>query len=249
MHAAITWQPPRRGPFHPARRIRPLQAVRSIRRLLANPDETGEVFRIIEALKGGSLTDALRRLSTTDTGRQMIAARPRLVEQLQDRAALGRLPDGSLGRAYLEFVEHQQISAEGLVEASMEAPRGEHLEPEERWMGDRLRDIHDLQHVLTGYGPDELGELCLLEFMRTQTPNRGISFIVFMGRRKYREAAPALPVEDCVREGRELASAAGWLPGIRWEDRLHEQLEALRQELHLQPPRLYLDTRSRWPGI
>lgn len=248
MHAAPAWQPPPRSPFHPARRIRPLQAMRSMRRLLANPEETGEVFRIIEALKGGSLTQALRRLSATDAGRRMIAARPRLVERLEDRATLARLPAGSLGRAYLEFVERQQISAEGLVEASMEAPRGEHLEPEERWMGDRLRDIHDLQHVLTGYGPDELGELCLLEFMRTQTPNRGIAFIVFMGRRKYREAAPALPVEACVREGRDLARAACWLPGILWEERLADPLVALRAELGLRPPALYHDTRARWPG-
>jgi ubiquinone biosynthesis protein COQ4 len=221
--------------------------MRSMRRLLAHPEETGEVFRIIEALKGGSLTQALQRLSTTDAGRRMIAARPRLVERLEDRAALARLPEGSLGRAYLDFVERQQISAEGLVEASMEAPRGEHLEPEERWMGDRLRDIHDLQHVLTGYGPDELGELCLLEFMRTQTPNRGISFIVFMGRRKYREVAPELPVEDCVREGRELARASGWLVGIEWEDRLGDSLESLRRELDLRPATLYHQTRARWP--
>ena len=59
MQSAAPLQPPRRGPFHPARRIKPLQAARAMRRLLADPEATGEVFRIIEALKGGSLTGAL----------------------------------------------------------------------------------------------------------------------------------------------------------------------------------------------
>ena len=108
------------------------------------------------------------------------------------------------------------------------------------WLADRLRDFHDLQHVLTGYGRDELGELCLLSFMTSQTYNRGISFIVFMGRRKYRQAMPHMDVDALVREGRDIARAARWLPEVHWEERLAEPLEALRAELGLQAPARYL---------
>ena len=47
--------------------------------------------------------------------------------------------------------------------------------------GKRLRDQHDLWHVVTGYGRDELGELCLLGFTYAQTKNRGVGLIVLVG--------------------------------------------------------------------
>jgi len=246
MGAAAAYRPPRRGPFHPANRVRPLTAWRSVRALIANPDATGEVFKIIEALKGGSLARAAARLGETPEGCTLLATRPQLTRLLNDRATLAALPAGSLGRAYLDFVATEELSADGLVSASEEAPRGAWLDPEELWMGDRLRDIHDLQHVLTGYGRDELGELCLLSFMGAQTPNRGIAFIVFMGRRQYRREQPAVPVDECVREGARIAREAAWLPGIAWEERLAEPLEALRTSLGLRPPTLYADSAVRW---
>jgi ubiquinone biosynthesis protein COQ4 len=202
------------------------------------------VFKIIEALKGGSLARAIERLGATADGRSMLQRLPSLLPSLEDRRALAALPEGSLGRAYLAFVEAQQLSADGLVAASEEAPRGEHLDDEERWMGNRLRDIHDLQHVLTGYGRDELGELCLLAFMTTQTHNRGIEFIVFMGRRRYRNALPQLDVDALVSEGRDIARAAAWLPAVPWEDRLGEPLETLRSRLGLRAPVRYLAARA-----
>jgi ubiquinone biosynthesis protein COQ4 len=219
-----------------------------MRKLLADPQATGEVFRIIEALKGGSLARAITRLAATPQGQAMLQEQPSLLPVLGDRRTLAALPEGSLGRAYFAFVEQQQLSADGLVAASEEAPRGEHLDAEEHWMGNRLRDIHDLQHVLTGYGRDELGELCLLSFMTTQTRNRGISFIVFMGRRRYRQALPELPVDELVREGGDIARVAAWLPGVRWEQRLGEPLEQLRRELGLRPPTHYLAACERLAG-
>jgi ubiquinone biosynthesis protein COQ4 len=215
-----------------------------MRALLADPEATGEVFKIIEALKGGSLARALDRLATSADGRSMLQQLPTLLPVLQDRRALGALPEGSLGRAYFAFVEAQQLSADGLVAASEEAPRGEHLDAEERWMGNRLRDIHDLQHVLTGYGRDELGELCLLAFMTTQTYNRGIEFIVFMGRRRFRKALPQIDVDALVQEGRDLARATAWLPAVPWEQHLGEPLEALRSRLGLRAPLRYLAARA-----
>ena len=41
--------------------------------------------------------------------------------------------------------------------------------------------MHDLWHVVTGYGRDELGEACLLAFTYAQNKNRGVGFIAFVG--------------------------------------------------------------------
>ncbi|GIR71835.1 MAG: hypothetical protein CM15mP74_30860 [Halieaceae bacterium] len=77
------------------------------------------------------------------------------------------------GRAYYDFVHAENLSADELIASSETSARKElyrGLSEEETWLADRLRDIHDLQHVMTGYGRDPVGELSLLSFMTTQTP-------------------------------------------------------------------------------
>jgi len=226
-------------------RVQPLVAMRAMRELLNDPDDTAQVFKIIQALKGNSIQQAVKRMYRSVTGRQLMQARPDIIPVLNDREALAAMPEGSLGRAYLAFVEARDLSADGLVAASEEAPERP-LPVDEQWVGLRLRDIHDLQHVLTGYRTDELGELCLLEFMCTQTYNRGIRFIIFMAKRKFCSEQPALPVKACVKEARRIAQQAAWTCDIPWESRLAESLDDIRREMNLQPPALYLSVRDQF---
>jgi ubiquinone biosynthesis protein COQ4 len=219
---------------------RPLQAWRSMRALMASPESTGEVFKIIEALKGNAIFQAVQRLRDDPQGSALLREKPDILPQLNDREALRAMPRGSLGRAYLRFVEARDISADGLVAASEEAPRERELDPDTRWLANRLRDIHDLQHVMCGYGPDELGELCLLAFMHAQTPNRGIGFIIFMGSRQFRREAPHIDIDSCVAEGRHTGETATWFATQRWEELLEQPLTTLREQLGVQPPAVYL---------
>jgi len=227
-------------------RVQPLVALRAMRELLNSPDDTGQVFKIIEALKGNSIKHATRRMFDSASGRPLIEKRSAIVPILSDRDALASMPEGSLGRAYLEFVRKQDLSADGLVAASEEAPERVNLNADEIWMGSRMRDIHDLQHVITGYGTDELGELSLLEFMCTQTYNRGIRFIIFMAKRKFTKEQPAIPVADCVREARAIAKQAKWTCDVPWELKMHEPLEAIRAQMGLTPPLTYLRCRDQF---
>ena len=219
--------------------VKPLHASRTVRPLIAYPHNTGLVFKISEALKGGRLARAVDRLAAIPESCDLLAHKPDILPLLNDRSALRAMPEGSVGRAYLRFVEARDLSADGLVAASEEAPRGREKSPDERWLANRLRDIHDLQHVMCGYGPDELGELCLLAFMAAQTPNRGISFIIYMGRRQFRRAAPDIPIDDCVAEGRRIGEAAKWFATVSWEQRLAEPLAQVRAELGVKPPTAY----------
>jgi ubiquinone biosynthesis protein COQ4 len=152
---------------------------------------------------------------------------------------LAALPEGSIGKAYYDFVHAEGLSADGLIASSHEAPRFEKIEQNLRWLGDRLRDIHDLQHVMTGYGRDTLGELCLLSFMTTQVPSRGIDFIIFMGRTKGQKEQPELNLKELIGEGRQIGETADWMLFTRWEDRLHESLESVRAELGFKSPVKY----------
>lgn len=228
-------------------RIKPLVAWRAMRTLISDPDDTSQVFHIIEALKGDSLTRALKRLQASPSGRQLLQERPDIVPLLNDREWLQGLPEGSIGRAYYDFVHAENLSADGLIESSEQAPVYRDLNDEELWLANRLRDIHDLQHVMTGYGRDPVGELSLLSFMTTQTPNRGIRFIIWMARRRYRQVARNFDVDALIREGAAMGRQAQWMPAVAWETLLGDSLAAVRRELGFAAPASYQTLKDQAP--
>jgi ubiquinone biosynthesis protein COQ4 len=223
-------------------RIRPLEAWRALRTLLRDPDDTKQVFRIIDALSGRSGERIFARFSGTPTGARILAEQRSLLKTLSDREALLALPAGSLGRSYAEFVAREQLSADGLVAASLEGGRRLDLGEQRRLLSERLRDMHDLWHVVTGYGRDLIGEAALLSFSYAQTRNRGIGFIVAIAWIKAgREGAGfRRMIEEAHRRGRDCA----WLPAADWEALLALPVPEVRAALRLGPPPLYEELRS-----
>ena len=185
-------------------------------------------------------------------GSALLQKKPHIVPALNDKESLLRLPAGSVGRAYYDFVHAENLSADGLIASSETASREalyEGLSDDEAWLADRLRDIHDLQHVMTGYGRDPVGELCLLSFMTTQTPNRGIRFIIWIAKWKYLRDVPQFDVRDLIKEGARIARGAEWMAEIEWEQMLAEPLEQVRDELGFESPHRYWRLREQAPGL
>lgn len=230
-------------------RIKPVAALVAIRRLLRDPGDTTQVFKIIQALSGNNIRYPVARLRGEPGGAVLLAAKPNIVAVLNDRERLAAMPDGSIGRAYYDFVHREDLSADGLVASSKDTRDNDLFTADERWTADRLRDIHDLQHVLTGYGRDPVGELSLLAFMTTQVPNRGIDFIIFMAKRKYQQEMPELDIDALVAEGRRLGKEAAWMLAVPWEDRLQESLDAVRAELGFVPAANYHAAVDNWTDL
>ena len=158
------------------RTLQPLRAFRAIRKLFANPDETHHVFEIIDALQGPALARMYRRLKRSTQGRRLLAEKPDLLPILNDRERLRAMPEGSLARAYLAFVESEGITAAGLVDAS-ERARGDGESADLAWLRNWLRDTHDLWHTVLGYQGDLIGEAAILAFSHYQTGNWGVGMI------------------------------------------------------------------------
>jgi ubiquinone biosynthesis protein COQ4 len=233
-------------------RVAPLKAWRAMRELMKNPDDTSQVFHIIEALKGDSLGAAVRRLRQSERGRALLLEKPDIVTCLNNREWLRSLPEGSIGRVYYNFVHAENLSADGLIASSETPSRSElyrGLSADEIWLADRLRDIHDLQHVMTGYGRDPVGELSLLSFMTTQTPNRGIRFIVRIGQWKYLREVPQFDIRLLIKEGADIARDAVWMAEINWEQKLAQPLEVVRAELGFKAPLQYQRLREQAPHL
>ena len=223
----------------PSHKFRPLAALRAMRKLLKDREDTSQVFVITSSLRGKSALRGAERLARTATGRAVLDAKRSLLPVLCDRKRLAALPLGSFGRAYFDFVSKENISADGLVEASQVQRKHAAVSADEQLFRERIRDMHDLWHVLTGYGRDPLGETCVVAFTYAQTRSPGLAVISSLGSIRISRALPGSPVKAAVIEAFRHGRAAAWLPGEELDKQLHEPLEGLRGRLRIAPPERY----------
>jgi ubiquinone biosynthesis protein COQ4 len=224
-----------------------LQAALALRR---NPQDTEQVFLLGEAIKGKSPFVLLARFRNDPEGRQRLAERRSLLDTLTRTEWLASLPVGTVGRTYHDFLAEQGLSAQGLVEISKAGMGGMPDDGSDRYfIASRLRDMHDLFHVLSGYGRDELGEVCVLAFSYPQQHTRSFAFIASTGclvlARRWRHPGTIAAAWQAWRQGRRCA----WLPGMALEPLLARPLAEVRRELGILPPTRYLsvldDLQSR----
>jgi ubiquinone biosynthesis protein COQ4 len=215
------------------------RAWRAVRALMDEPERTEMAFEAIAALSGRDWEKRFRRFAADPHGRRLLAERPSLLARLSDRAALRALPDASLGHAYAEFMDAACLTTDGLVEAEDESLAAEHMEgldAHRTFFSHRVRDMHDLWHVLTGYGRDESGEAANLAFTYAQIPQRGIALILFAI--ALRPAPDGYSRREWIRylvRAWQRGRRAQWLPIAPFEQLLERPLEEVRTMLGIQP--------------
>jgi ubiquinone biosynthesis protein COQ4 len=222
--------------------IRVGDAWQALRALLRDPDDTKQAFRVVDALSGRNGERNLARLRRRKSGKELLRDRPDLLSRLTDRAALQSLPEGTLGREYLRFLDSEGITAEGLLQASADGRRDlkPEVDPDLYFLRDRLRDQHDLWHTVTGYKGDLLGEASLLAFSFAQTWNLGVGLIVLAALVQGRDPA----VRKLVASGFARGLRSAWLPAVRWEKLLERPLSEVRRTLRIGAPVAYEPLRT-----
>jgi ubiquinone biosynthesis protein COQ4 len=215
-------------------------AIGALRRLLADADDTPQVFRIMRALNVGDTARAYGRLLATREGGRMASAQVELAQRFSDRAWVAGFRPGTVGAAYRDFLEATGYSADGLVEVSRAVPSDVDAEHPYAWMGRRTRDVHDIWHVLTGYQADEMmGEACLVAFSYAQTGGLGWAFIAAGAALKSIALSRGFQFARAVLEGYRHGRRAAWLLGEDYEALMDEPLDAARARLRIAEPVAY----------
>ena len=209
-------------------------ALRALRRLLSDKEDTGQVFEIMAALNGDSTRKGYERLLRTPNGGRLAYERVELAPRLMDDAWLDSFEAGTVGAAYRAFIRSENLSAEGLADISRQRRGPVDMRHPYAWFGRRMRDSHDLWHILSGYHRDGLGEACLVAFSYAQTGSLGWALIA---------AGAALrggPIgRKAIRQGYRRGKAAKWLPGEDYEALMAEPLAAARARLNITPATVY----------
>ena len=212
----------------------------AIRKLLSDGDDTAQVFRIMRALNVGTAPANYARLIATREGGRIAFDRVEVAQRLCDPAFVAQFAPGTVGAAYRAWLEETGYSADGLAEVSRLNNEPDMAHPY-AWMGRRIRDSHDVWHVLTGYKADEnMGEACLVAFSFAQVGGLGWALIASAaGLKSLRIAGNAL-FAKAIWEGYRHGRRARWISGEDYLQLLHEPLDEARRRLGILTPHAYL---------
>lgn len=147
--------------------------LRAFRKLIDNPADPvhGPLFQI--CVEHGLMRKLARTFKRHREGLRLLAERPRLNSKTVSLATMARLPPQSLGHAYAAYFSEQGIT-----------PFDPPMLPvvtDEDYVATRLREVHDVFHVVTGYGTDDIGELELQWFNCGNLAWGPLPFLVILG--------------------------------------------------------------------
>ena len=221
--------------------FRPLKVLHHFGKLVEDKEDTEQVFHIIEAIKGKRSHAQANAFIRSPEGQRFLRDAVDIPAMLDDHARWADCGPKSVAAHYIAFMKREGLSAAGLVAESHKWAPPESLPRDlTQWYFDRLRDTHDLFHVLTGYGRDALGEASLLGFSYEQNHNKGILFIAYAGARQIKKVSGTkAPLFAAIKEGRRLGKAAAKIAHQDIAALMREDITEARARLGIGKPEVY----------
>jgi ubiquinone biosynthesis protein COQ4 len=199
-------------------------AARSLYNLLRDPDDTQQVFLLGLATSRRAFPELLARICIEEEGARLIHEQPAIDSRSVDYAALRMLEGGTLGREYVRFIDDHHLDPD-----LFQRPPGIPEIP--GYVSQRLRQVHDVWHVLTGIRPDVPGEVALQAFTYAQTGAPLSLLIALFGSLRFSLAHPGIAGGAMVAYRR--GKRAAFLPVVRVEDMWALPLSEVRARLRI----------------
>ena len=199
----------------------------------------------MRSLNVNTMKDGYNRLLSTPEGGRIAFEQAELARLFSDPAFVDSFPEGSLGAAYAAFLRRTGYSAEGLATVSRTDDLSREAPHPYAWFGRRMRDTHDVWHVLTQYRADDpLGEVCLTAFSFAQTKGLGWALIAVTGAIRALRVPNGWQGVKAIWQGYQIGRRAKWIHGEDYLKLFAEPLDAVRQRLNIGVPDRYLALRG-----
>ena len=235
-------------PGRPAPQYNFPKAWHHFKELIKDKENTAEVAPIFEALPWRGAYRAAVAFLSTERGQQIRRSEPSLVAILDDHAGLRKLPAGSLAHVYCDFMEREGLSAQGLVDELNKYRKPEqYFADQVDWYFRRIRDTHDLMHILSGFGRDALGEQCVLAFTYGQQPALAHLFLGYAGALEIKKRMTVkVPVLRAVREAQRMGKVCPRIIEQPILELLARPLDEVRAEFGIVQPKYYTAVHTKW---
>lgn len=202
------------------------RALSALADVLKDPERTDQVLVFSTYANAGSMPDRIHNFLDHPDGARLYAEHRTIDSHTIDLEALGALPEGTLGRAYADFLRIRNFTPD-VFEGTPE----EIADPKVAYVVQRLRQTHDLWHVVTGYETDPASEVALQAFTfgQLRAPSSGI--LALLGTLRGSQIKRDLAID--VTRGYRLGTQAIGLAVFPWEDHWTTPLVEVRAMLNL----------------
>lgn len=216
--------------FTPLSRAQWQDVLTRAQRVLADSNQTLDIVAVEEITGQRQLAWLLERgVFETDEGRALLRERPHLAQTPLDEVRA--LPDGTLGREWVRFLDDRGLDPQLTLQ-----PTPYTDDEDAAYLLHRIRESHDLWHVLIGLGTRGHEEVLVHSFSLAQTGLPVSIAIMALGALKHMVLERRW---ECLRT--ELAAAhrlgrrAAPLLAVYWERHFDEPLDAVRRRFRVQP--------------
>lgn len=201
-------------------------------RLLFKPDDISPIFRGGAFMKAKAFKLSLARIHADPAAAELI--RTRYFGPEHDLDALGKLPPGTLGREFADFMARFQLSAAIFPKVLTDGS-----DDDINYLRLRGRQSHDIHHLVLGIPPSKFGEMMISAFYIAQNQLPLSQLLIGIGLLtsllKYPER-----VDDfysCVARGFTMGKRCKpSVFGIRYEELWEKPLADVRAMMGAEPP-------------
>jgi ubiquinone biosynthesis protein COQ4 len=204
------------------------RAFTALARVVANPDATDQVLVFSTAINAGSMPARIEQFFADPAGQRLFAER-RAIDSRTDLDALAALPPGTLGHEYVRF-----LRTHGLTPDVFDGSPADLSDERIAYVVQRMRQTHDLWHVVTGHETTPPGEIALQAFTYAQVRAPSSLILAVVGTLRGMRAE-RVAVGDVVAAYRAGASANRFVT-FPWEDHWATPLADVRALLGLAAP-------------
>ena len=207
-------------------RLQSLKLLAGLAALLKNPGSLDSVLAIGANVKDSPMAEQMaRHLLENPDFTQLVKEgwRPQPI----DLSALQSLPEGTLGRCYADQLISLGITPDTLLDPSP-------INNERDYIVHRLKETHDIAHVLTGFGIDGVSELGLQGFNLAQNRSPLAVMLIFGGMLKaLQKDEPLAPMLRALAKGFQMGLDAELVIARKLEEGWDRPLNEWRNELRL----------------
>lgn len=156
--------------------VRWRRALRALTRVMLHPEETDQVLVFSNLANAAHREERLDRFFDDPRGQRLYAERRVIDSSHVDLDAFAQLPAGTLGHAYALFMQRH-----GLTPDVFDGRPAEVRDDRAAFVIQRMRQTHDLWHVVTNAETDPAGEVALQAFTYAQVRAPSSAILALLG--------------------------------------------------------------------
>ncbi|MEM7726368.1 MAG: Coq4 family protein [Cyanobacteria bacterium P01_A01_bin.45] len=201
--------------------------------LIRDPSQTESVFDVVDGMKNTDASKFALKYIQSDSGVEKII-QERYTPDIPNIEALLKYPPISLGYTYASYLKESNFQADFY--------RKLEVEDDISYLLLRMRQVHDIWHIITGFGTDSIGELGLQAFSLAQT-RLPLAVILLAGgllRTLIKSPDTMGSLLDNIAIGYRMGAKAKPFLAQKWEENWERPLDEIRKELNVELVESYI---------